>query len=79
MLRWEHPKRGIILPEVLIPILADSNQLSKFENFVFEEICHFLALRLALGLQVFPISCNFSVKSKILCKIIGTIFNGLTS
>ncbi|MCD8359943.1 MAG: bifunctional diguanylate cyclase/phosphodiesterase [Acidaminococcaceae bacterium] len=60
LLRWEHPKRGIILPEVLIPILADSNQLSKFENFVFEEICHFLALRLALGLQVFPISCNFS-------------------
>ena len=31
-----------------------------FENFVFEEVCHFLALRLALGLQVFPISCNFS-------------------
>ncbi|MCD7874962.1 MAG: EAL domain-containing protein [Acidaminococcaceae bacterium] len=60
LLRWEHPKRGIIFLEVLIPILADSNQLSKFENFVFEEICHFLALRLALGLQVFPISCNFS-------------------
>ena len=60
LLRWEHPTRGIILPEVLIPILEDSNQLSKFENFVFEEVCHFLALRLALGLQAFPISCNFS-------------------
>lgn len=60
LLRWEHPTRGIILPEVLIPILEDNNQLSKFENFVFEEVCHFLALRLALGLQVFPISCNFS-------------------
>ena len=44
----------------MIPILEDNNQLSKFENFVFEEVCHFLALRLALGLQVFPISCNFS-------------------
>ena len=35
LLRWEHPTRGIILPEVLIPILEDNNQLSKFENFVF--------------------------------------------
>ena len=58
LLRWEHPTRGIILPEVLIPILEDNNQLSKFENFVFEEVCHFLALRLALGLQVFPISLS---------------------
>ena len=66
LLRWEHPKRGIILPEVLIPILADSNQLSKFENFVFEEICHFLALRLALGLQVFPSSCKHNVPHKLL-------------
>lgn len=60
LLRWEHPVRDIILPGVLIPILEDNNQLSRFENFVFEEVCHFLALRLALGLQVFPVSCNFS-------------------
>lgn len=60
LLRWEHPTRGIILPEVLIPVLADNNQLAKFENFVFDEVCHFLAVRLALGLQAFPISSNFS-------------------
>ena len=37
LLRWEHPTRGIILPEVLIPILEDNNQLSKFENFVLKK------------------------------------------
>ena len=61
-LRWEHPTRGVILQDSLIPILEEKNQLAKFENFVFEEVCHFLALRLALGLQVFPISCNFSME-----------------
>lgn len=60
LLRWEHPTRGIILPEVILPIFENSDYSSKAEKFIFEKICKFLSLRLALGLQVFPVSCNFS-------------------
>lgn len=62
LLRWENPQRGIILPGFFIPFLTDQNQLIGLEKLVLETVCKFLGLRLALGLQVFPISCNFSLE-----------------
>lgn len=60
LVRWNHPERGLISPGIFIPIFEKNGFITKLDLYVFEEVCSFIRKCMDEGLQVVPISANFS-------------------
>ncbi len=60
LVRWIHPERGLIPPDVFIPIFERNGFITKLDLYVFEQVCIFLRNCLDQNLPVVPISTNFS-------------------
>lgn len=60
LVRWRHPKRGIIPPNEFIPIFEENGYISKLDAFVREEVCIYLRKSLDEGKKIVPISINLS-------------------
>lgn len=41
--RWNHPTRGLLLPEVFLPILEKSGMITKLDKYMWERACQILA------------------------------------
>lgn len=39
LIRWQHPKKGIILPKRFIPIFEKNGFVTRIDMYVFEEMC----------------------------------------
>jgi diguanylate cyclase (GGDEF)-like protein len=61
LLRWNHPDRGVVMPEVFIPILEDSGMITEVGRWVLDEACRQGARWHALGFQL-DISVNVSAR-----------------
>lgn len=60
LVRWQHPKQGIIGPDVFIPILERNRTIHQLDLFVWEEVCRQLHEWIEEGLEVVPVSVNVS-------------------
>ena len=58
--RWQDPWRGMISPAAFIPVLSKYHLLYKLDLYMFEQICKEIKIRLDNGLDVIPVSVNFS-------------------
>ena len=63
LLRWTHPRYGDISPEIFIPILEQSGQISRFWRFVVREALETLVLseskiRMAINLSPIQLANN---------------------
>ena len=58
--RWIDPNRGMISPGEFIPVLARYHQLYKLDLYMFEQVCREVKIRSENGLQLLPVSVNFS-------------------
>ena len=58
--RWIDPNRGMISPGEIIPVLLKYHQLYKLDLYIFEQVCREVRLRSENGLQLLPVSVNFS-------------------
>jgi diguanylate cyclase (GGDEF)-like protein len=61
LLRWRHPDRGVVQPDVFIPILEDSSMITDVGRWVLEEACRQGARWHALGYQL-DVSVNVSAR-----------------
>ena len=61
--RLEHPERGVIFPDVFLPVIAALNLYSRFDRYIFQKSCVWLQRTLAEGENMECISCNFSRKT----------------
>ncbi|MDO5609734.1 MAG: EAL domain-containing protein [Pseudomonadota bacterium] len=60
LLRWQHPERGLLLPEQVIPLAEKTGLILEIGGWVIEEACrHFMAVRHA-GQDLHSISINLS-------------------
>jgi len=59
LLRWRHPQRGLIAPNVFIPMLEDMGMIAGVEAWVLRESC-FLARSLNQNFGTMRISVNIS-------------------
>lgn len=60
LVRWLHPKKGILYPNTFIPILEKNGYITKLDMYVFEKVCKFLRNCIKEDIQIIPVSTNFS-------------------
>lgn len=60
LVRWNHPVKGIIAPDVFIPLFEKNGFIAKLDYFVWEEVCKYLSWSKKNDLIVLPISVNVS-------------------
>lgn len=62
LIRWNHPKTGMISPATFIPLLEKSDSISRVDAFVFEKTCAYIKKwRLEFPCsEIIPISVNLS-------------------
>lgn len=58
--RWEDPERGMIFPNVFIPVLEDAQLINRLDRYVLEQVCKRLRDRMDNGLPLIPVSMNLS-------------------
>lgn len=60
LVRWIHPKVGMIPPSSFIPIFEKNNFITDLDMYVFEQACAFLRKCMNQGIPLVPVSTNFS-------------------
>lgn len=60
LIRWEHPKKGMIFPSDFIPLFENNGKICRLDLYAFEETCKILSRRKHEGKALFPVSVNLS-------------------
>ncbi|MGR2738447.1 EAL domain-containing protein [Billgrantia sp. Q4P2] len=60
LLRWDHPRHGMVPPGVFIPIAEKTGQIIPLGRWVLEQACQTLADLRAKGERVYPVAVNIS-------------------
>ena len=61
LLRWNHPRRGVVQPDMFIPILEDSGMITEVGRWVLQEACLQGARWRSLGYEL-DVSVNVSAR-----------------
>jgi diguanylate cyclase (GGDEF)-like protein/PAS domain S-box-containing protein len=60
LVRWQHPKKGMILPDSFIPVFEKNGFVENIDMYVLEEVCKMQKERASEGLEPLIISVNQS-------------------
>ncbi|MGQ7957712.1 putative bifunctional diguanylate cyclase/phosphodiesterase [Pseudomonas sp. SP16.1] len=60
LLRWQHPQRGMLGPDLFIPVAEQSGLMVEIGEWVLHEACRQAVLWQAAGLPRFTVSLNLS-------------------
>ncbi|XKG48705.1 EAL domain-containing protein [Halomonas sp.] len=60
LIRWHHPERGIISPEVFIPLAEHTGQIIPLGHWILRRACQEVAAMRAEGGLVVPVAVNIS-------------------
>ena len=60
LLRWHHPRRGIIPPSIFIPIAEESGLIADLGRWVSDRVCEQISLWQYFGVSPGPIAINIS-------------------
>ncbi|KXL53104.1 phytochrome-like protein cph2 [Anaerotignum neopropionicum] len=60
LVRWEHPRKGAILPCKFIPLFERNGFISRMDEYMWEQVCILLENWRDEGLPLVPISVNVS-------------------
>lgn len=60
LLRWRHPERGMLKPEMFIPLLEEYHLIARFDLYLFEQICLHMDKWKKEGKSPCPVSVNLS-------------------
>ncbi|MEG2770555.1 MAG: GGDEF domain-containing phosphodiesterase, partial [Oscillospiraceae bacterium] len=75
LVRWMHPKNGLISPGQFIPVFERNGFISKLDYYVWEKTCILIRKWLDEGKNVYPISVNISRVNLYNPKLAELIFN----
>ena len=62
LIRWAHPKRGMVAPADFLPLAHDAGLMATIDQVVLKQALHHISTLYSLGIQV-PVSINLSVQS----------------
>ena len=60
LIRWNHPKKGLIAPAQFIPVLEKNGFIEKLDYYAWEKVCQYIKKWKDQGLTPAPISVNMS-------------------
>lgn len=60
LIRWNHPKKGLIAPAQFISVLEKNGFIEKLDYYVWEKVCQYIKKWKDQGLTPAPISVNMS-------------------
>ncbi len=60
LVRWLHPKKGMISPARFIPIFEKNGFITRLDFYVFEKAARFIRRSMDNNFSIVPISINFS-------------------
>lgn len=60
LVRWNHPKEGIMTPYRFIPLFERNGFILQLDEYVWEETCRLLSSWISKGYEPIPISVNVS-------------------
>lgn len=60
LVRWEHPEKGLIRPDMFVPIFEKNGFIISLDEYVWEETCKHISKWIKYGLKPVPISVNVS-------------------
>lgn len=63
LIRWRHPQRGMLNPEMFIPMLEEYHLVARYDLHLFELVCRQMAQWAKAGLAPCPVSVNLSHES----------------
>ena len=58
--RWQHARKGLLLPAQFVPLLEREGRVSRLDYYCLEKVCAFLEQLDRQGVRDFFISCNFA-------------------
>ncbi len=61
LVRWQHPKRGLLAPGVFIPLAEESDLIIALEQWVFTQVCQMVA-QLEMQDRPLHVSVNLSAR-----------------
>ena len=63
LIRWRHPQRGLLSPEMFVPLAERYGAAAQLDLFSFEEACRTIARWQEEGRELCPLSVNLSADS----------------
>lgn len=60
LVRWRHPQKGILIPDMFLPVLERHHAVPILDRFVWEEVCRLLVRMKSEERELCPISINMS-------------------
>ena len=74
LVRWNHPKKGLVSPGEFIPILERNGLISQLDQYVLGKVYRFEESLQEMGLQPVPVSINLSRQDFYNSHLINDIF-----
>lgn len=62
LIRWYHPKRGMIPPDKFVPLAEETGLILELGNWILDEACRQIRIWLDAGLEPIPIAVNISAR-----------------
>lgn len=60
LVRWQHPEKGLIMPDSFIPVFESNGFIIKLDEYVCREVCIMLRRWIDAGVEPVPVSVNLS-------------------
>ncbi|GGC62316.1 sensor domain-containing phosphodiesterase [Undibacterium terreum] len=60
LVRWQHPEKGLIMPNAFIPLAESTNKIYPLDHQVLRQVCRDMRQWMDSGLDIVPVSLNMS-------------------
>jgi len=77
LVRWNHPLRGVIAPDVFIPIAEQSGLINELDTWVLATACRQAQEWATSGIAPVPVAVNVSGRSLVSCGLVERVLDAL--
>ena len=60
LIRWRHPLKGVLSPDMFLPLAEQYRLIENMDRLVFEDVCTSISMRNKKDLEPCPVSVNLS-------------------